>query len=181
MLEETQKTQKQMEEEAEKKAQVLLESERRVYERQLRQQIQLELEEEYEKKKKEFEKDYKEKYKQQLSRYAQKIIQGVESMTQYDFMGGKIDVDYIHSLNNFDELLETTGKVQKTFLEEAEKNSKKMMEVEWENIERAQRKVNRKWEILNEVVKEQDYYKEVKAEFDRRMEIWNERDDMLYI
>lgn len=181
MLEETQKTHQQLEEENEKKIQALLESEQRVLERQLREQIQLELEEEYEKKKKEIEKNNKEIYKQQLSRYAQKIIQGVESMAQYDFMGEKIDVDYIHSLNNFDKLLEATGEIQKTFLEEAEKKSKKMMEVEWENIERAQRKVNRKWEVLNEVVKEQDNYYEMKSEYDRRMDVWNERDDMLYI
>ena len=102
-------------------------------------------------------------------------------MAQYDFLNGKIDVDYIHSLNNFDKLLETAGEIQKTFLEEAEKKSKEMMDAEWENIERAQRKVNRKWEVLNEVVKEQDNYHEVKSEYDRRMEIWNEKDDMLYI
>lgn len=181
MSAETQKTQKQMEEEAEKKMQALLESERRVHEQQLREQIRLELEEEYEKKKREFEKNNKEIYKQHLSRYAQKIIQGVENMAEYDFMDGKIDMDYINKLNNFDKLLETTGEIQKTFCDEAERKSKEMMDAEWENIDRAQREVNRKWQVLNEVLQEQDNYQEVKSEYDRRMEVWKERDDMLYI
>lgn len=181
MSEEATKTQKQLEEEAENRVQALLESECRVLEQQMREQILMELEEEYEKKKKETEENNKKMYKQQLTRYAQKIIDGIENMKQYDFMEGKIDMDSIKNINNFDELLEATGEIQKTFLEEAEMETRKIMSAEWENIEKAQRKVNRKWQVINEVLQEQDNYQEMKSEYDRRMEVWKERDDMLYI
>lgn len=181
ILQDVTKTHQQIEEEAEKRVQALLESERRVHEQQLREQIRLEVEEEFEKKKKEVEENSKKLYKQQLTKYAQKIIQGIENMTQHDFMKGKIDVDSIKNINNFELLLETIEEIQGCFFNEAEKETRKMVNVEWENIERTQREVNRKWQVLNEVLQEQDNYQEVKSEYDRRMEVWNERDNMLYI
>lgn len=181
ILQDAVKSHQQMEEEAENRVQALLESERRVFEQQMREQILMELEEEYEKKKKEIEKNNKEMYKQQLSRYAKKIIDGIENMTQYDFMEGKIDMDSIKNINNFDRLLEATGEIQKSFWDEAEMETRKMVSAEWENIEKAQREVNRKWQVLNEVLQEQDNYQEMKSEYDRRMELWKERDDMPYI
>lgn len=163
-LKDLEKTKEELQQQAEQRANALLESERRMMEQNIR--IRLE---------KENEDKVSRAIKKKNAEMAKILMNYVEQYAQYDFMQGEIDMDKIMKIRNIDELSEELRCTQENFLTKVESLFRNM---ERKVIEEYQVKVDemeRKEQLTKDILEELNIYKDFQEEYEERLAYWQSR------
>lgn len=167
-LKDLEKTREDLEEQAERKALALLESERRMMEENIRSQLERENDE-----------IIRKAIKKKNAELAKSLMEYIQTYNQYDFMQNEIKMDKIMEIKNLTELWEEVQSIQQCFFEKTEKNFQKMEKMLLQEYHTKMNELERKEQITKDILEDLNVFEDFQEEFEQRISYWESRGEML--